>query len=603
MLVLANGEVLIGEAAEAGASREPTRVAREFKRRLGDPTPLFLGGAPYSAEALTAMLMRDLAQRGAARMGEPPSQVVITHPAAYSVYKLDLLRDAARQAGLGDATFLSEPLAAAIEYSATAPVQVGDVIAMYDFGGGTFDAALVRRTATGFEPLGEPQGLERLGGIDFDQAVLEHVHRRLGEDARLDADDPATRSALVRLRADCRGAKELLSESTSTEIPVILPGLTTSVPITRADFEAMVRPRLGEPLNALRRAVDSAGLTLGEVTRVVLVGGSSRIPVVRSELARALDRPISIDADPEASVARGAARFAGTLARPAAVPAPRTPPPPPPPPPPSTPSGPNESPVGAFVASSRPAPSSAGLRKWVAAAAALVLVAAGIVAVLARRGNDDTASPPTTDAPIRTPPVDSTAAPSTLTGAATTSAPTTIETTTTATTIVATTLPATAPATPAPTEAPTTVAQVPPATITVVGVGADQAPPPMPVAIAGLRLDGPLQTGVLRAFVGATVSLIDDFPVTMSGCDRQFFTVRWKTVNTSAAVIIGRADFTAEASTTEIGGLEQDLPAGAGYFSGSGCDQPAFVMAAEAGDGSTLTDVTFEYQVWAPSVG
>ncbi|MEO5901587.1 MAG: Hsp70 family protein, partial [Ilumatobacteraceae bacterium] len=527
VLVLPDGEILVGEAAEAAASQEPTRVAREFKRRLGDPTPLFLGGAPYSAEALTGILLRNLYERAIARMGEPPTHVVITHPAVYSSYKLDLLRDAARQAGLGHAVLLAEPSAAAIEYAATAHVDAGDVIGMYDFGGGTFDAALVRRTASGFELLGEAQGLERLGGVDFDQAVLEYVRDRLPDGTELDTSDPATLSALSRLRAECRGAKELLSEATSTVVPVLLPGLSTSVPITRAQFESMIRPRLGAPLTALRRAVETAGLRLEDVTRIVLVGGSSRIPIVRSELERALGRSVSVDADPEAFVARGAARFASGLAAPAArAPswAPTASPPPPPPPPlsssptpptPLTPPGPVSTaapvatqPVGAFASTARAAPDRSR-RPWLIGGAVAAVIAAIVIGVVAFAGDDGPTSATTTERGGVTTPASDVPTPAPTTLATTTTVVATTTQTTGAPTITTplaaaasttTVAPVTAPTT---TPAPTTPAAAP-ATTTAIGVGAGETPPPMPAAIEGFRQDGAVVQDTVRAFDGGT---------------------------------------------------------------------------------------------------
>jgi hypothetical protein len=598
VLVLDGGEILVGEAAEARAIFEPARVAREFKRRLGDPTPLFLGGAPYSAEALTSILVRALYERAVARMGEPPTRVVITHPAVYSSYKLDLLRDAIRQAGLVNATLLPEPTAAAIEYAASARVDPGDVVGIYDFGGGTFDAALVRRTTTGFTPLGEAQGVERLGGVDFDQAVMEHVRDAIGDDAALAGDDPLTLGALVRLRVECRAAKELLSEADATVIPVILPTRNMSVPLSRAQFERMVAPRLGAPLGALRSAAASAGLTLDDVKRLVLVGGSSRIPIVRRELERALGRSVSIDADPEASVARGAARYAEQLSAP-----PPSPPPPPairaaaPPPPPAP------LPPGAPVPPEAPtpaAPTSTVNRRVLVVAAALAAIVALVIVVLAVRSGDDRSST-TTTTPLITEPV---------TGAATTLSPTTIQPSTIEPSTVApsTLQPSTvAPSTVAPgTVAPTIAAPtaIPAAPVqSAVGVAAGATPPAIPAAVQGYARSGPVVDDQIRAFDQGQASLLFDFPVTMNGCSDHYFTLRWRAVNTTAEVLVGHGDVNTVDGTTAIADLSPEPPAAAGFISGFGCDQPAFAQQGAAGDGSTLTDIVVEYQVWNVSVG
>ena len=130
---------------------------------------------------------------------------------------------------------LTEPEAAAIHYSSTERVEAGDVIAVYDLGGGTFDAAVLRKTAGGWETLGTPEGIERLGGIDFDAAVFAHVQRSLGGALEeLDEDDPTAMAAVGRLREECSAAKEALSSDTDTSIPVLLPNLQTQVRLDRA---------------------------------------------------------------------------------------------------------------------------------------------------------------------------------------------------------------------------------------------------------------------------------------------------------------------------------------------------------------------------------
>src|SRR5690606_22286402 len=120
-------------------------------------------------------LLRGVYDLAVEQMGRPPASLVVTHPANWGPYKLDLLAQAVRMAEVGDATFVNEPIAAALHYAGRERIEPGEVVAVYDFGGGTFDAALLQRTASGFEPLGEPEGLERLGGIDFDEAVFAHT--------------------------------------------------------------------------------------------------------------------------------------------------------------------------------------------------------------------------------------------------------------------------------------------------------------------------------------------------------------------------------------------------------------------------------------------
>lgn len=308
VLLRDDGEVLTGDAAERRAQTEPARTAREFKRRLGDPVPVILGGTPYGAEALYAYLLRSVVARVTEQRGEAPGLVVITHPASYGPYKLDLLRQAVRQAGIHDVAFLSEPEAAAIHYASQERVEPGIVVAVYDFGGGTFDAAVLRKTKFGFELLGESEGLERLGGIDFDQAILAFVNAATkGALDTLDRDDATGRAAASRLRDECRQTKEALSSDTEGVIPVLLPNIQTEVRLTREEFEEAVRPRLRETIAALERSVRSTGLTLQEVDRILLVGGSSRIPLVSAMIREATGRLTALDAHPKHAIALGAA--------------------------------------------------------------------------------------------------------------------------------------------------------------------------------------------------------------------------------------------------------------------------------------------------------
>ncbi len=307
----ADGGLVVGEAAVRRAGSDPGRVAREFKRRMGDPTPLLLGGTPYSPEALTAQLLAWVVAKVRELEGGPAQRIAVTHPANWGRYKQELLADAVRLAGLGRAQLLTEPKAAAICYATNERVEIGSLLAVYDLGGGTFDAAVLRKTGQGFELLGEPEGIEHLGGLDLDEAVFAHVRGVLGGalDA-LDLDDPATLRAVNRLRSECVAAKEALSVDTETCIPVVLPGLEDDVRLTRGEFEQLVRPALGATIAALHRALSSAEVAASEISAVLLVGGSSRVPLVAELVSDALRRPVAIDAHPKHVVAAGAAHAA-----------------------------------------------------------------------------------------------------------------------------------------------------------------------------------------------------------------------------------------------------------------------------------------------------
>src|SRR5262249_42062359 len=266
---------------------------------------------------------------------------VLTHPANWGPYKRDLLDAAAEVAGVQavpGVTRLSEPQAAAISYAAQSRVEPGAVVALYDLGGGTLDAAVPRKEADGgVTVLGSPDGIEHLGGIDVDAALFAHVIEAVGEAyEQLDPDDPQALAAVARLRAECTQAKEALSQDSEITIPVLLPAAQAEGRTTRRQLEAMIRPTLAETVTALARALRSTGLSPDQVDHVLLVGGSSRIPLVAELVSDGLGQPVAVDAHPKHAVALGAAlvaaHAAGSVAPPpppASMPRDRRPPPPP----------------------------------------------------------------------------------------------------------------------------------------------------------------------------------------------------------------------------------------------------------------------------------
>jgi actin-like ATPase involved in cell morphogenesis len=305
VVALVDGTFLAGSRAVRAAAADPTCAAREFKRRFGDTTPIVVAGTPLGAETLTGHLLAAVVA-GAADAGTRPDRVVLTHPATWGDYKLDLLREAGRVAQLTSVDLVSEPAAAAAHYASQGRLSPGDAVAVYDFGGGTFDAAVVRLTPTGPELVGQAEGLERLGGVDLDQAVLAHVDAALdGALRNLDPADPAVHRALLALRADCTTAKESLSADNEATVNVAVPGLETQVRITRPELEQAIRPRLTETLGALDRVLASAGLAAGDLAGIVLVGGSSRIPLVAELVAAHTGRPLLVDADPKLAIVLG----------------------------------------------------------------------------------------------------------------------------------------------------------------------------------------------------------------------------------------------------------------------------------------------------------
>jgi len=314
VFVKPDGGLLIGEAAERRGATEPARLAREFKRRIGDPVPILVGGVPFSAHALTAKLLRHVLDAVAVLQDGPPTVVTLTHPANWGPYKREQLDQAIRLADAGSVLLRTEPEAAALQHATARKIAPGETVAVYDLGGGTFDAAVLRRDGDGFALLGEPEGIEQLGGADFDEAVFGHVLQTLGSMADgMDPNDSEVMTALARLRRDCVEAKEALSFDTEVMIPVALPGLHTRVRLNRSELEAMIAPSLEDTVTAMRRALRSAGVTPDSLSAVLLAGGSSRIPLVAQLLSTALRRPVVADPHPEHSIAMGAAVATATV--------------------------------------------------------------------------------------------------------------------------------------------------------------------------------------------------------------------------------------------------------------------------------------------------
>ena len=307
VLAIRDGETLVGDTAERLAVARPEIMAREFKRRIGDSTAMIVDGTPWTAEALTGRLLAFVLDEVKRVEGEPPTEVIVTHPANWGEFKLDRLRQAMLLAGCEDGTLMPEPVAAARYYASQGRVSDGQRLAVFDFGGGTFDAAIIQSVDGELRVIGQPKGLERLGGIDLDQAVLTHVLHHAEIDLNDLDDTPANRQAVGRLRQDCRDAKETLSSDTTAIVPVMLPGVHSEVRITRAEFEKMIREPLLDAIKVVRAVIESAQLDPADIDALLLVGGSSRIPYVSQVIGEELARPVLTDAHPKHTIAQGAA--------------------------------------------------------------------------------------------------------------------------------------------------------------------------------------------------------------------------------------------------------------------------------------------------------
>ncbi|GAB3685941.1 Hsp70 family protein [Saccharopolyspora tripterygii] len=311
-----DGALLTGESA-LGAVSDSAQVARNFKRRLGDPTPLVLGGSAYSPAALMAAQLRDVLDTVTREMGAAPESVALTYPAIWGPYRQEHFTEVPRLAGVEDFRLITEPEAAATHYSTERRLDDGEVVAVYDLGGGTFDTTILRMRAGRMEILGTPEGIEHLGGIDFDEALLAHIDQRLdGAISRLDVTDPRAASALATIQAMSVRAKEELSTEPDVNLTIPLPSGPRGVTITRLEFNEMIRPSVQLTTEALHRTTVSAGIRAEDLSAVLLAGGSSRVPLVAQMLSQEFNKPVRVTLHPKFTVALGAARTA-TQPRPA----------------------------------------------------------------------------------------------------------------------------------------------------------------------------------------------------------------------------------------------------------------------------------------------
>ncbi|SEJ33655.1 Chaperone protein HscA [Azotobacter beijerinckii] len=319
----ADGLVEVGRRAKAVAAGDPLNTVLSVKRLMGrgiaDLTLLgkqlpyrFVEGeshmpfldtvqGPKSPVEVSAEILRVLRRRAEEALGGELVGAVITVPAYFDEAQRQATKDAARLAGLNVLRLLNEPTAAAVAYGLDRRAE--GVVAVYDLGGGTFDISILRLTQGVFEVLATG-GDSALGGDDFDHAIANWIVEQAGLSADL---DPGTQRHLLQLAC---AAKEALSESSS----VALAYGPWQGELSREHFDALIEPLVARSLKACRRALRDAEIELEDISAVVMVGGSTRVPRVRQAVAELFDRPPLTDIDPDQVVAIGAALQADTLA-------------------------------------------------------------------------------------------------------------------------------------------------------------------------------------------------------------------------------------------------------------------------------------------------
>jgi molecular chaperone DnaK len=305
-----DGRMLVGRDAERHARLDPSRFEPNPKRRVDDGH-IFLGDRELPVAQVFGQVLSQVATEARRQLGGPPQEVRLTHPARWGEQRRGVLVEAARVAGLGTPRLIAEPVGAASYFTAILGTQVpvGRSLAIYDLGGGTFDATVVRRTQNGFDVLAE-EGLPDVGGLDFDHAVVEHLGSAYRDshgtqwEKLASPHDAGDRRSRRMLYEDVRGAKEMLSRTASADIH--LPALEVDAHLTRDEFETLIRPYLDRTVSCLQRAIASARVQPQELVGIFLVGGSSRIPLAGHLIHTGLGVAPTTLEQPETVVVEGA---------------------------------------------------------------------------------------------------------------------------------------------------------------------------------------------------------------------------------------------------------------------------------------------------------
>ncbi|EOS57807.1 molecular chaperone DnaK [Paenibacillus barengoltzii] len=309
-----DGERIVGETAKRQAITNPDRTIISIKRHMGTNHKEVIDGKEYTPQEISAIILQKLKADAEAYLGQPVTQAVITVPAYFNDSQRQATKDAGKIAGLEVLRIVNEPTAAALAYGLEKAED--QTILVYDLGGGTFDVSILE-LGDGFFEVKATSGDNHLGGDDFDQKIIDYLVAEFKKDQGVDLSKD--KAAVQRLKDAAEKAKKELSGVLTTTISLPFITVVDGVPqhlevnLTRAKFEELTADLVERTLGPTRRALSDAGLTPADIDKVVLVGGSTRIPAVQEAIKKLTGKEPHKGVNPDEVVALGAAVQAGVL--------------------------------------------------------------------------------------------------------------------------------------------------------------------------------------------------------------------------------------------------------------------------------------------------
>ena len=309
-----NGERIVGEAAKRQALTNPNTIS-SIKRKMGSGEKVKAEGKEYTPEEISAMILSYIKDYAESYLGEKVTKAVITVPAYFSDSQRQATKNAGKIAGLDVERIINEPTAAALAYGLDKTE--GQTILVYDLGGGTFDVSILELGDGVFE-VKSTNGNNHLGGDDFDQRIIDYLVSEFKKENGIDLSKD--KMAMQRLKEVAEKAKKDLSGMVSTQVsaPFIAQGkdgepLHLDMTLTRAKFEDLISDLVESTLEPVRKAIKDAKLTKKDIDKVILVGGSTRVPMVYDLVTKELGKEPSREVNPDEVVAMGAAIQGGVL--------------------------------------------------------------------------------------------------------------------------------------------------------------------------------------------------------------------------------------------------------------------------------------------------